>query len=228
LALARAVVFDLDDTLYLERDYVMSGFQAVAQMVSATVGITEQSVRTSLARLFYNGTRGNTFDLLVAEYPELSKHFSVVDLVTAYRSHVPNISMICGADQLLRTLQDSGVKIALITDGFHSAQRLKFESLGLSKLVEVAVFTDVWGKHYWKPHPRSFCLLMDLWSFEPEEFVYVADNPEKDFIAPNALGWQTIRIRTRGQLHFGKDSANDEHAAKAEVASLEQLDLVLA
>lgn len=223
MALAGAVVFDLDDTLYLERDYVLSGFQAIARMVSAVADVSEQSVRTSLARFFDSGVRGNTFDRLMMEYPELPRHFSVADLVTAYRTHSPDIRMIPGAEELLQALRDSGTKLALISDGFHSAQQLKFEGLGLSRFVEVPLFTDAWGREYWKPHPRSFRALMDLWPFEPGEFVYVADNPAKDFVAPNALGWHTIRLRIEGQLHFGEDPLTAEMAAKTDAESLEQV-----
>ena len=38
-----AVVFDLDDTLYPEADYVLSGFQAVADWAEVHLGIADLS-----------------------------------------------------------------------------------------------------------------------------------------------------------------------------------------
>jgi putative hydrolase of the HAD superfamily len=32
-----------------------------------------------------------------------------------------------------------------------------------------------------------------------ENFIYIADNPNKDFITPNKLGWTTICLLDRGQ-----------------------------
>ena len=35
----------------------------------------------------------------------------------------------------------------------------------------------------------------------PERCTYVADNPAKDFFAPNALGWRTVRIERSDAVH---------------------------
>jgi putative hydrolase of the HAD superfamily len=39
--------------------------------------------------------------------------------------------------------------------------------------------------------------------------VYVADNPAKDFVAPRALGWATVRVRRAGSLHQRVESGPD-------------------
>ena len=38
--MTRVAVFDVDDTLYLERDYVRSGFHAVATWAEETLDVT--------------------------------------------------------------------------------------------------------------------------------------------------------------------------------------------
>ena len=37
--------------------------------------------------------------------------------------------------------------------------------------------------------------------------VKLSDNPAKDFVAPNALGWRTIQFRRSGQVHAGNPVA---------------------
>jgi putative hydrolase of the HAD superfamily len=32
-------------------------------------------------------------------------------------------------------------------------------------------------------------------------FLYVGDNPDKDFLAPNRLGWTTVMVRDERNLH---------------------------
>lgn len=54
------VVFDLDDTLYLERDFVMSGFQAVERWAEQRLGI--QNFAESCRQLFERGERQRVFD----------------------------------------------------------------------------------------------------------------------------------------------------------------------
>jgi putative hydrolase of the HAD superfamily len=33
----------------------------------------------------------------------------------------------------------------------------------------------------------------------PENYIYIADNPNKDFVTPNKLGWSSICVLDRGQ-----------------------------
>ena len=48
----QGIVFDLDDTLYPERDYVLSGFKAVASWAEARLGVPSLGGFSGLRRLF--------------------------------------------------------------------------------------------------------------------------------------------------------------------------------
>ena len=67
---------------------------------------------------------------------------------------------------------------------------------------------------------------METFAGRPDGFVYVADNPRKDFIAPRALGWRTVRIRRRGGEHVAYGAAAAE-AAEREVELLTELCMFL-
>lgn len=46
---------------------------------------------------------------------------------------------------------------------------------------------------YFKPSPYSF---FDIMTKEPgKNYVYIADNSQKDFLSPNKLGWLSIGIK---------------------------------
>ena len=70
----RGIVFDIDDTLYLERDYVRSGFAHVAREVGRT---DDEAGRLHdwLIRAFESGVRGDTFDRLRAAHPRLESAY---------------------------------------------------------------------------------------------------------------------------------------------------------
>ena len=53
----RAIVFDLDDTLYPERDYVLSGFRAIARWAAEHLRIPAEDGYRELAELFAAGVR---------------------------------------------------------------------------------------------------------------------------------------------------------------------------
>ena len=102
-------------------------------------------------------------------------------------------------EDLLRRLKPR--PLGIVSDGFLPAQQLKLDALGLAGLFDAVVFTEALGRDAWKPSPRPFEALGRRLAVEASACAYVADNPAKDFAAPNALGWRTIQFRRPGQLH---------------------------
>ena len=78
------------------------------------------------------------------------------------------------------------------------------------------VYTDGFGAEFWKPHPFSFEFVASTWNIPHEKLTYLADNPLKDFVGPNRLGWQTIRLRDPGQLRYEIEPENEEYAPARE------------
>ena len=57
-----AIIFDLDDTLYLELEYVRSGFRAVATSLSENLNVNAQAVEAEFNRLYHAGFKTDTFN----------------------------------------------------------------------------------------------------------------------------------------------------------------------
>jgi len=219
------VVFDLDDTLYAEKDFVHGGFAAVDAWLRAnhdTSGFEAEALK-----LFVAGHRGRIFNealelLRLQATPEL-----VAAMIEVYRSHRPLLQLFLDAAQVLQWATGAGLAVALITDGFASVQRRKIEALGLDKQIACCVVTDeLGGKAFWKPHPAAFLRVMDVHPGIPAGYVYVADNPRKDFIAPRQLGWRSIRIRRAGAEQARYEGAVHENA-EVEISSLSDLPKLL-
>ena len=200
----RGIVFDLDDTLYLERDYVRSGFSFIAGLLANRTSVPKEEVFSYLWGLFLQGERGNIFDQCLERYPSLQDQFRIEELVKAYREHIPAIKMFA---PLKEWLQNNGDRfyLGVISDGPLKSQQAKVRSLGAQELITDVILTDTWGREFWKPHPYSFELLSNKWGLKSDQLVYIGDNPAKDFIAPKKLGWKTIRLKIKGQLHYDKE-----------------------
>ena len=216
----RVVVFDLDDTLYLERDYVSSGLRAVGRWVADNLGCAE--FEACAARHFAAGVRGTVFDAALRELRLDGDKTLIARLVEVYRNHAPEIRLASDAVTFLdQRAADAGV--ALLTDGFLCAQENKIRALGLAELsIRPLVCTDRWGREYWKPHEHGFLQIQQHFGLEPGAFTYVADNPSKDFIAPRRLGWHTVQIRRPERLHANVGPAPEGEAAES-IQSLEEL-----
>ena len=227
MALGLGVVFDLDDTLYLERQYVASGFRCVARLLGRSLGIGPDLVYAHLMELLRQGQRGRTFDLLIERFPTIGRLHTVQDLVDTYRKHRPHIRLLPGMSALLHSLRQAGVRLGLVSDGNLASQTVKVDALQLDSLLDLIVLTDTWGKEFWKPHPRGFERVQEVWNLHGSALVYVGDNPAKDFVAPKRMGWRTVRLRLPGQLHFEDDPPGASFAPEIEVRSVTELTEVL-
>jgi putative hydrolase of the HAD superfamily len=195
MGIFQLVAFDLDDTLYPEREFVHSGFRAVAQHLDDLGVIDAGSFLQATTGLFSAGARGNIFDLalerLAIDFPAAR----IGELVRVYREHQPRIRPFAESRQLLQLLKDRGVVLALISDGPWPTQHNKLRALGLEACFDHLVFTAARGEDWGKPSPRAFLEVMGRSGVPAAACVYVADNPGKDFVGPNRLGWHTIQVR---------------------------------
>jgi putative hydrolase of the HAD superfamily len=201
-------VFDVDDTLYLERDYVKSGFAAVARWVQNQFGI--DGFAAEAGRLFASGRRNTTLGDSLTALGGSATPDVIAAMVNVYRRHRPDIALLPDAAELIAAV-GSERSIAVITDGPVDSQRAKIDALGVPSFANPVVVTEELGADYRKPSQRAFELVASVLGAAAADCVYVADNPMKDFVAPSRLGWQTIRVRRAGSLHAAVASQTDVH-----------------
>ena len=216
-----AVIFDLDDTLFPEREYAFSGLAAVAEAYSYVFGDAATSF-TAMRRLFDTKHRSKIFDTLLSEQGYLADSSQVRDMVETYRRHRPTIRLHADADACLSRLQGL-VKLGLLTDGPSVAQRMKIDALGLWNRFDAILLTDELGAGSGKPNRRPFELIAQRLAVPAHRCVYVADNPAKDFIAPNQLGWRTVRI-IRPEGVYENESPPEGGSPLSTIHALDQLD----
>jgi putative hydrolase of the HAD superfamily len=188
----RCVVFDLDDTLYDEIDFVRSGFDAVAGAVGNRYAV---DCKGFLHHRLDIGHLDGAFQgaIRLCNLPDSALAF----MVETYRAHKPNIRLRGGVAAALDEVRRSDGVIGCITDGRGTTQRNKIDALGLSGIFDVLLISEETG--HGKPDPYNFREVMRL--VAADVFWYVADNPAKDFVGPNALGWTTIGIEGQKLIH---------------------------
>jgi putative hydrolase of the HAD superfamily len=216
--LRRLVAFDIDDTLYLERDYVRSGFAAVGEWARRELGVQDLGDRAWAA--FEAGVRGRIFDEVLDACGAPDDASVVPRLVDVYRSHAPAIELLDDVRTWLAA-PPTGVALAVVTDGPLASQRAKAAALGLASWAHPIVFTEALGPGRGKPHPAAFERVEATTGLAAAACAYVADNPAKDFAGPRRRGWRTVRVRRTGSLHAGTGSGDD---VDAEIAGFEALD----
>jgi len=193
----RAVIFDLDDTLYDEMQFVQGGFKAVSQYVSDYYKVDKDEVYDLLMNVLVDRGRGQTFDVALKRLG-LCNEASIPKLVTIYRNHEPHLYLHPEVRSVLCELKDKGYRLGLITDGDVQVQKSKVRALKIKDFFDYTLFSYEHGEDRCKPSPFPFQEAVEKLGVDPAESVYVGDNPLKDFAGANRLGMYTVRV-LRGQ-----------------------------
>lgn len=166
------VVFDLDDTLFPEMDYVRSAYREIARRYGWKY----------LDMMLSAANPREAFD--VTGLP-------VDEELRIYRTHRPDIALPWQSLYTLAALRNKGHKLGVVTDGRSLTQRHKIEALRLDRFVrpDMIFISEEVGSG--KTSGESFRRIMTEYG-DSEQYIYVGDNPEKDFVAANGLGWLTI------------------------------------
>lgn len=194
------VVFDLDDTLYPEQQFVVSGLRAVGAELARSQGLA-QAEETLLQVHGEGSSQGRVLDVALARLNLKAGRDDVRRLVELYRYHQPQgLTLFPDARALLDHLVGRA-RLAMVTDGWERCQQAKLAALGIRELFSPTVATFDYGAAWHKPSPRAFQAVMVAHGGARDEYVYIADNPAKDFGGPAGLGWRTARILRPEGVH---------------------------
>jgi len=185
------IVFDLDDTLYNEIEFLKSAYLEIAQKLEKDSFLRLYAKMFSLYR-----SKQDVFNFLSERY-KVPKS----GLISDYRGHKPKIKLFDGVLIILENIQRNEGKIGLITDGRTQTQTSKIEALGLLPYLDHIIISEELGTE--KPDPNNYKVMES--TFGKGSYYYIADNLRKDFVTPNALGWNTIGVIDNG-LSIHSDS----------------------
>ena len=192
----KAIIFDMDDRLYGEKEYVRSGYRQIAKILPQV-----QDAEGKLWSLF-EAKKAAIDELLICE--GLNSEELKQKCLRIYRFQEPEIHLYEGVENLLRQLRNKGFLLGVITDGRPEGQRAKIKALGLESLVDYIIVTDeLGGVEYRKPNPRAFETMKEKLGVEYSEMCYVGDNIKKDFVAPEKLGMRSIWFKNKDGLYVG-------------------------
>lgn len=208
------VIFDLEDTLYYEIDYLISAYKSIATCIDAK----NQKMIFSIMFSMYRNNQD------VFEYLSKTYNLPKEDLLKTYRGHMPDIVPNEGVLNLMNSIKNLGGKIGVITDGRTVTQKNKITALGLDKYIDILVISEDMGVE--KPDSKAFLYVAK--QLKGEEYHYIADNFSKDFIAPKKLKWNTIAIVDRGKNIHTKTYLHNEtyKCPESLVYSLKEIKIV--
>ena len=204
---SKIFVFDLDDTLYSERDFEKSGIEFIYN----NFNIKHIELKTIL------NNRENWIEQII---DGLNNQITLQMVLDIYRNHFPTIQIYKDAKVFLEKLLSQGIEMSLITDGRSITQRNKLRSLGIESYFKNIIISEEINSE--KPSEFNFRMVMN--NKNAENYIYIADNPNKDFITPNKLGWTSICLLDRGQnVHKQNFNISSEYLPLFSISSFEEI-----
>ncbi|MDN3643799.1 HAD-IA family hydrolase [Lutimonas halocynthiae] len=181
----KVIVFDLDDTLYKEIDFLVSAYKEIILRLKI-----DFNIEMDFDHLFSIYQKGNNvFENILSSHK--NKKLNIEYLLNIYRYHFPNISLRREVKDFLFQLLSEGFILGLITDGRSITQRNKLRALGIQKIFSEIVISEEFGHE--KPHLANYEHFQI--KYPNSLYFYIGDNLRKDFISPNSLAWKTVGVR---------------------------------
>jgi putative hydrolase of the HAD superfamily len=210
------IVFDLDDTLYKEIDFVKSAYIYINSYINFRFNLDlSNNIKKCL------DGEVNFFDLINSKlHPDQS--FTIEKYLELYRFHYPEIGLSEDTTVFLDKIISHNIDFSIITDGRSISQKNKIKALGLDDLAKNIIISEETG--FEKPHLNNFKILDRI--YPNKKLIYIADNTSKDFLAPNSLNWDTICLINNGQnIHPQDFNLNIDYLPKIKVNYLTEINI---
>jgi putative hydrolase of the HAD superfamily len=207
------VVFDLDDTLYKEIDFLKSAYRHIAGTFEPIIG---KNIYLEMLGLHRKGFK--VFEIIISKY---RLETSVEELLLMYREHRPSIKLEPYALSFLKILKRKNVLLGLMTDGRSISQRNKLVALDITNFFSDIIVSEEFGSA--KPNPLNYKYFANKYE-NGHSFYYIGDNPKKDFFVPNQIGWTTICLLNNGQnIHSQQNNLSIDYQAMHHIRSFKEL-----
>ena len=231
----KGVIFDLDDTLYSEKEYVRSGYQKIAAYLTRetnreinrekNIEINSETNRendqASEKMWAYFQAGKPAIDAYLAEIGQEEQKAACLEI---YRQQMPDIHLYDGVIDMIQSLKEGGIKVGIITDGRPEGQRHKIAALGLDKVLDldkdIIITDELGGIQFRKPCDIAFRIMQNRWRLPYEQIIYVGDNPNKDFTACKQLGMRYLYFRNPDGIYY--DASQTEQAGLRSIEEMRE------
>lgn len=206
-----AIIFDLDDTLFAERDFLHSGYREIARRLAGCHGLDYDTLVSLML------AADNAFDTLRGYLADRGLPEGIDWMLDVYRTHIPDITLDAAVRDSLLTLRARGCRMRILTEGRRLTQGNKIEALGLNSIMTHPPVIAAPRLH--GGPGKSFAAAMD--GISASRWVSVGDNPAKDFAEPLRMGWLTVAVADHGfNIHTQDFSTVRPHMIIDSVAEL--------
>ncbi len=196
LKMIKLIICDLDDTIFPEYDYVISGYREIAKKYNEKVGINTNSIFNQLKASF-DADIENPFNAFI-EKNNLNLN-EINAMINIYRYHKPQLTLYKDIEDFLKKIKSMDIIITILTDGEEKRQLTKIDALGI---IDYFDYIKVSEEKFFKPHPHGYEEILNRYQFKNREILCIGDNPNKDFYYPLEHDINAVKTNRFVNLQF--------------------------
>ena len=191
----RAVIFDLDDTLYDQRQWLDGAWRAVAARAEAWDLDPDRLLHALRDVAAAGSDRGGIIDGALAQVGRADVPRWRRCSTRSAPTHRPASSRTPASRPRSPRLA-ARVPLGLVSDGDPGVQLAKLAALGLAPHFTTVVLSDESGGRTASRTRSPSAARWPTLGVDAADAVYIGDRPVKDVAGPAAVGMRAIRVRT--------------------------------
>jgi len=209
-------IFDLDDTLFTELDFLKSAYSNISSKLAVPLKV---DIYDEMIHKYQN--KENVFAWMIEKYQSHVPFLTFQWLINEYRDHLPAISLSEATSSFIEKAHDLNIPMGLMTDGRSITQRNKLKALNIADYFKDIIISEEFGSE--KPDERNYLFFLN--KYKGMSFCFFGDNTSKDFIVPARLGWTTICLKNAGH-NIHAQSLTSEPIPDYVVSSFQEINLI--
>ena len=201
----KAIIFDLDDTLYdCSGTLVLKSRKLAAKIISKAIKCSEtEALKLQLELEDRLGPKADIFHEIANQY-NLPEDFCEEISNTINALEVEGATLFPGTMASIDELKRTGYKLFLVTFGNREIQEKKIKVLDLeSAFDEIIITENPLGKE------KCFKEILAKYGLEPEQVLCVGDKIKDEIEVGKRLGMSTALMKHGRHYHFYKSEIND-------------------
>lgn len=197
----KAVIFDLDDTLYeyeklneeaisVLRQYTCMRYQIIPSYFDMAFGHARKETKTMLV---HTGASHNRLLYCQKTLERLGEKpvGGALDMYEVYWGYIlKHMKLRDGVLDLLEYCSKIGIKIGICSDLTAHIQHRKLRKLGIDSWIDAVVTSEEAGAE--KPAEIMYKLILNKLGVAPEHAIFVGDSLEKDVEGAQKVGIRTV------------------------------------
>ena len=200
----KALLLDLDDTLYAYKPCHQAGYEACKILASEQYSISNADFDTAWkagrdkVHQDLHGQGASHSRLLYAQkasenlFGKSNPQFALDIEETYWRVFLDTMMFNPGVEAFLQEAKDKGIKMCIVTDLTAQIQMRKWIKLDLGRFIDFLVSSEEAGIE--KPGSYMFELAMEKLGVKAEECIMIGDSEEKDIKGAEALGIKGYKV----------------------------------